>query len=273
MASCSYWHLLGDAAAGAAGAAAAGAAGGDEGGTSPEFVRSSSEERHDSGTTRKRRRELPRKTFARAVPKRLYCARRAWFQASEWVRDTEAAVELMRSQMAGARAADICAARKAARSFGRSAAGPTAPPDAAAGAAVEGDSDDEVAARVSGVRAGSSADAPRPWQDPAARRRDGQGPKRCRAKGPEGGGHGCPQSADPLRTERNRREKARKAAAQERYFAGLLTKSEAAQRQDAWERSLERFQRYHMRELRQARRSRSSRVAAGAAAEERRGQN
>ena len=214
MATCSYWHLLGDAAAGAAGAAAAGAAGGDEGGTSPEFVRSSSEERHDSGTTRKRRRELPRNTSARAVPKRLYCARRAWFQASEWVRDTEAAVELMRSQMAGARAADVCASRKAARFFGRSAVGPSAAPDAAAGAAVEGDSDDEAAAgaAVEGDSddEGSSADAPRPSQDPAARRRHGQGPNLCRAKGPEGGGHGCPQSADPRRTERNRRKKARK---------------------------------------------------------------
>ena len=49
--------------------------------------------------------------------------------------------------------------------------------------------------------------------------------------------------------------------------------TEAAQRQDAWERSLERFQRYHMGELRQALRSRSSSVAAGPAAEERRGQH
>ena len=29
-------------------------------------------------------------------------------------------------------------------------------------------------------------------------------------KGPETGGHDCPHSADPLRTERNRRKKAKK---------------------------------------------------------------
>ena len=218
MVTCSYWHLLGDAAAGAAdaaaagaagaaatgaaGAAAAGAAGGDEGGTSPQFVRSSSEERHVGGTPTPRR-ELRRKPPARAVPKRLYFARRSWDAASDATREMELAVE-----------------------SGRGAS-------------------------------------------PSAQR------------------HGCPQSADPEVTARNRRKKTRKAAAQERFFARLETMSEDAKTKDAWGRSYDRYYRHHMLELRQARRSRtaseatgrtnfrarSSRAAAGAAAKERRGQN
>ena len=226
-----------------------------------------------------------------ATPRRkLRCSTRT--TAAKQETETEVAVESARREMARARAADIRRPREAVRFPGHSAAGSRAAPDAAAGAAVDGDSEDEVAVGVSGCRAGGSADAPRPRQDPADRAAAPQwqgkrGRNRWRAKGPESGGHGCPQSADPEVTARNRRKKARKAAAQERFFARLETMSEDAKTKDAWDRSYDRYYRQHMLELRQARRSRtaseasgstsfrarSSRAAAGAAAEERRGQN
>lgn len=106
-------------------------------------------------------------------------------------------------------------------------------------------------------------------------------------KGPESGGRECPQSADPEVTARNRRKKARKAAAQERFFARRETMDEDTLREEARDRIWDRYYRSHMLALRQGRRlptgpeaerhlsllGESAQAAAGAAAEERRVQS
>ena len=58
---------------------------------------------------------------------------------------------------------------------------------------------------------------------------------RSYGEGPETGGHDCPQSADPLRTERNRRRKAKKERIrQEREADSYRAET------DLWNRSYER---------------------------------
>ena len=160
--------------------------------------------------------------------------------------------------MAGARA------RQADHFCGHSAARQKTAPAAAAGAAVDADGANEVAVGGSGSRACGSADA---WwsTSPAGRAQPGAAAQRrgkwrrnspsvrSRVKGPESGGHDCPQSADPRRTERNRRKKAKKAAAQERFFASLGNIDQAVYREQAKDRIFERFYHERVRRLEGAR--------------------
>ena len=197
---------------------------------------------HDSGIATPRRK-LRRSTRSTAAKQET---------------ETEVAEESARREIARALAADLRRRREAARFPGHSAAASRAAPDAAAEAAVDGDSEDEVAVGVSGCRAGGSADAPRPRQDPSAGPWQGKRRRhRLFPKGPEGGGHGCPQSADPRVTARNRRKKARKIAAAERFWARVETMGQDAQVTDAWDRSVERYYRQHMLELAEGGRSRT----------------
>ena len=97
-----------------------------------------------------------------------------------------------------------------------------------------------------GVLPGSSSDAPPPrgaltgrwrgWQDPQRWRWvHGRWIYRSYGEGPETGGNDCPQSADPARTERNRRRKAKK----ERIRREREADADNARR-DAWRRQYER---------------------------------
>ena len=235
--------------------AAAGAARADEGGTAADFVPP------PAAAAPKRQVAAPKRQAGWCKERRRQ--RFALLAASLKSHDTELADEDRRSEMAGARAADILSARKALRSSRISAAGATAAPDAAAGAAVDPDSHDECAVGVSGFRAGGSADAPVLGHDPALATRGEAAPGRWRwgggrwhycapALGPPTGGHGCPQSADPKRTALNRKKKARKAASLQRYFERFEAMDKDAAKKDAADRCYKRFYYEHLQQLRGA---------------------
>ena len=72
-------------------------------------------------------------------------------------------------------------------------------------------------------------------------------------KGRARGGPECVLSADPRRTERNRRRKAKKAAAQERFFESLGSLDLAVYREQAKDRIFERLYHERVRRLEGAR--------------------
>ena len=137
-------------------------------------------------------------------------------------------------------------------------------PAAAAGAAVDADGANEVAVGGSGSRACGSADA---WwsTSPAGRAQPGAAAQRrgkwrrnshsvrSRVKGRARGGPKCVLSADPRRTERNRRKKAKKVAATERFLASLGNTDLAVYREQAKDRIFERLYHERVRRLEGAR--------------------
>ena len=227
---------------------------------SPESVPASSEERHGPGSA-----QPPWHQAVRYVPG----VQGMPWSAKERKRRRELSAEAHQGgptgaggssrQMAGARA------RQADHFCGHSAARQKTAPAAAAGAAVDADGANEVAVGGSGSRASGSADA---WwsTSPEGRAEPGAAPQRqgtswrrnspsvrfC-VKGPQTGGHDCPMSADPRRTERNRRKKAKKFAAAERFLASAGDIDIAVYREQAKDRIFERFYCQQVRRLETAR--------------------
>ena len=226
--------------------ATAGAEAPTERDTSPEYVPSSSEERHVRGVPRRELWCRPRIGGLRSKPSAAVAPRREVFSAQQKRRQREPW------------------AAASATVHDTTAAAPDATAGATAGAVVDPDGEEEAAVGLSGLAAGGSADAPAPPPGP-------YGPgsthpqrgrwwwyNRTRATGPYSGGHGCPQSADPRVTEGNRRKKERKAAAQQRWQARLENMDEDAKRKDAWDRTYDRCYREQLVQFREAHRQRTA---------------